>query len=155
MKVTVTGIGFKELQRDLKKMSEEKAIRFKKETYASGLDIQKKAKENLKESKSWDLGNLANSIMVDRIEGGMAAEIGPVAPHGPYVEYGTKPHFPPYKGPDAEGLEGWAKRHGFDSVWPICLVIAERGLPAKPYLLPAYLTVVDKYFNRVKGILRK
>ena len=150
MKVTMTLAGAKELQRYLKNMSEEKSRQVKGEVYASALDIQKAAKNNLKEMGSWDLGNLANTILVDRIEGGEACEIGPTAPYGPHVEYGTKPHFPP---PDA--LEGWAKRHGFDSAWPICMVIAERGLPERPFLLPAYLAVVDKYFNRLKGILAK
>ena len=150
MKVTMTPVGFKELRRDLKKMSEEIAKKVKQETYAAGLDVQKKAKKNLKDMGSWDLGHLANTILVDMTPDGETAEIGPTAPYGPYVEYGTKPHFPP---PDA--LEGWAKRHGFDSAWPICLVIAERGLPAKPYLLPAYFAVVDKFFNRVKEILKK
>jgi len=150
MKVTMKLEGDKELRRYLKNMCDEKIGQFKKETYASALDVQKKAKKNLKEMGSWDLGNLANTILVDKVEGGLAAEIGPTAPYGPHVEYGTRPHFPP---PDA--LEGWAKRHGFDSAWPICLVIAKRGLPAKPYLLPAYLAIVDKYFNRLKGICEK
>jgi len=125
-------------------------MRIEKETYASGLDVQKEAKDRLKEMGSWDLGNLANSILVDRVDGGAASEIGPTASYGPHVEFGTRPHFPP---PDA--LEGWAKRHGFDSAWPICMVIAERGLPARPYLFPAYLAVVDKYFDRLKGIIAK
>jgi len=150
MKVTVTPVGFKELRRDLKKISKEMAAEVNKETYASGLDIQKAARANLKERETWDLGNLANSILVDRTEGGAIVEVGPTAPYGPYVEFGTKPHFPP---PDA--LEGWAKRHGFESVWPICRAIAERGLPENPYLFPAYLDVEGKFFNRVKGILGK
>jgi len=148
MKVTLTSVGHKELQRDLKKMSKETAVKIKQETYASGLDVQKEAKSRLKEMGAWDLGNLANTILVDRSSDGSMVEIGPTAPYGPYVEFGTKKHFPP---PDA--LEGWAKRHGFDSAWPICKAIAERGLPPKPYLLPAYLSVVDKFFNRVKGLL--
>lgn len=150
MKVTMTVSGFKELQRDLRKMSEEMARKAKGEVYASALDIQKEAKDNLKEGGSWDLGNLANTILVDMVDGGDACEIGPTTPYGPYVEYGTKPHFPP---PDA--LEGWAKRHGFDSAWPICLAIAKRGLPPRPYLLPAYLAIVDKFFNRLKEIVKK
>ena len=150
MKVTMTTAGFKELRRDLKKMTEEQVAKVRKETYASGLDIQREAKSNLKEMGTWDLGNLANTILVDRVDGGKAAEIGPTAPYGPYVEFGTKPHFPP---PDA--LEGWAKRHGLDSAWPICMAIAKRGTPARPYLLPAYLDVVDKFFNRIKEILKR
>jgi len=146
----VTLIGAEALRKELASMRRRYVKEVKKETYAAGLDVQRKAKENLKDAGSWDQGNLANTILVDPIKGGVAVEVGPTAPYGPYVEFGARPHFPP---PDA--LEGWAKRHGFDSAWPICLAIARRGLPAKPYLLPAYFAVVDNYFNKLKGILKK
>ena len=141
--------GIDDLQKEIKKMSKEKAMKVKGETYASGLDIQRKAKQNLKGKKNWDTGNLANSILVDRTNGGFVSEIGPTAPYGPYVEFGAGPHFPP---PDA--LEGWAKRHGFSSAWPICMVIAKRGLPARPFLFPAYLDVEPKFFAKLKEILK-
>ncbi len=150
MKTTMTATGHKELQKHLKTASVEKQKRIKAETYASGIDVQKAAVKNLKESGAWDLGTVAYSILVDRVKGGAAVEIGPTAPHGPYVEWGTKPHFPPL-----DALEGWARRHGFDSAWPIAKKISEKGTPAKPFLLPAYLAVVNKYYNRLKEILRK
>ncbi len=151
----MTTTGHKELQKYMKNVPIEKKKRINGETYASGIDVQKAAVKNLKESGAWDLGTVAYSIKVDRIKGGATVEIGPTAPHAPYVEYGTKPHFPPWKGPDAAGLEGWARRHGFDSVFPIALKISKTGTPAKPFLLPAYLAVVNKYYNRLKEILRK
>ena len=140
----------KRLRKLFLKMSKDITVKVDQETYASGLDVRTEAQARLKERKSWDLGNLANSILVDRSSDGSIVEIGPTAPYGPYVELGTKPHFPP---PDA--LEGWAKRHGFDSAWPICKAIAERGLPENPYLWPAFLAVEGKYFKRLKGILGK
>jgi len=149
MKISVDIKGDKEIARALRKMSDDKARKVKGEVYASGIDVQREAKENLRDTETWDLGNLANSIIVDPVEGGMVSEVGPTAPYGPHVEYGTKPHFPP---PDA--LEGWARRHGFDSAWPICKVISERGLPAKPFLFPAWLTVKDKFWKRIREILR-
>ena len=149
MRVTMTSVGNKELSKALKRISAEKMRKIKAETYASGLDVQRKAKQNLKGSKTWDTGNLANTILVDRTDGGSTSEIGPTAPYGPYVEHGTKPHFPP---PDA--LEGWARRHGFESAWPICIAISKRGLPARPFLFPAYLDVEGKYFSRLREILK-
>ncbi len=150
MKVSMVATGHKELQKHMKNVSIEKRKRIKGETYASGLDVQKAAVKNLKESGAWDLGTVAYSILVDRVKGGADVEIGPTALHAPYVEYGTKPHFPPL-----DALEGWARRHGFDSAWPIALKISKKGTPAKPFLLPAYLAVVNKYYNRLKEILRK
>jgi len=148
MKIKVDVTGDKEIARALQKMSEEKARKFKGEVHASAIDIQREAKEKLREMRAWDLGNLANSIIVDLVSGGSVAEIGPEAPYGPYVEHGTRPHFPP---PDA--LEGWAKRHGFDSVWPICKAIAKRGLKARPFLFPVFLAIEKKFWKRIKEIL--
>jgi len=149
MKMKVDVIGEKEIDRALQKMSEEKSRKFKGEVYAAGIDIQREARQKLRDMQAWDLGNLANSIIVDLVSGGSIAEIGPEAPYGPYVEYGTKPHFPP---PDA--LEGWAKRHGFSSAWPICKAIAKRGLKARPYLFPAWLAVKDKFWKKIREILK-
>ena len=149
MKVTMTLVGYKELQRDLKKMSKEVAEKVKKETYASGLDVRKEAQDRLKAFKAWDTGHLANTILVEPSSDGSIVEIGPTAPYGPYVEFGTKPHFPPM-----DALEDWARRHGLDSAWPICKAISERGTPEQPFLFPAYLTVEGKYFNRLKGLLK-
>ncbi len=150
MKVTVDVIGEKEILRALQNLSTEKSKLVKGEVYATGIDVQREAKEKLREMGTWDIGNLANSIIVDRKEGGMVAEVGPEAPYGPYVEFGTKPHFPP---PDA--LEGWAKRHGFDSAWPICKAIAKRGLKARPFIFPAWLAVKDLFWTRIRRILEQ
>ena len=150
MKVTVDVIGDKEILRALEKLGKEKSRLVKGEVYATGIDVRREAQEKLRDMRTWDLGNLANSIIVDLKDGGMVSEVGPEAPYGPHVEYGTRPHFPP---PDA--LEGWAKRHGFKSAWPICKVIAKRGLPAKPYLFPAWLMFKDKFWKRIKEILEK
>lgn len=150
MKITVDVMGEKEIARALRKMSAEKTRQVKGEVYASGIDVQREAKERLRDQGSWDVGNLANSIMVDRVEGGMVAEIWPEAPYGVYVEHGTRPHFPPL-----DALEDWAKRHGFKSAWPICKAIAKRGLKARPFLIPAWLAVKDKFWKRIKEILAR
>ena len=150
MKITLTMEGFKALQKTMKNMAGKQVEDVKKETYAAGLDAQREAKNNLKDMGSWDLGNLANTILAEKGDSGLTCEVGPTAGYGPAVEYGTKPHFPPM-----DALEGWAKRHGFDSAWPICKAISERGLPAKPFLLPAYLVVEEPFFKRLVKILEK
>ena len=150
MKITVDVIGEKEIAQAMNKLCAEKKRKIKGEVYASAVDVQREAREKLREMGTWDLGNLANTTIVDLIASGLIAEIGPTAPYGPYVEYGTKKHFPP---PDA--LEGWAKRHGFDSAWPICRAIAKRGLKPRPFLFPAFLMIRDKFWKRIKEILEK
>ena len=122
----------------------------KAETYASGLDIQRETKQNLKYMKAWDTGNAANSTIVVREKAGFVVAVKVTAPYALYIEKGARPHFPP---PDA--LEGWARRHGFDSTWPICLAIAKRGLPERPFLSPAFLKIRDLYFKRLTRIFTK
>lgn len=148
MNIKVDLLGEKELQKLIKKLIKEKPKEVKAETHASGLDIQREAKMNLKDMKAWDTGNAANSIIVYLT--GYTATIEVTAPYAVYIEHGARPHFPP---PDA--LEGWARRHGFDSTWPICLAIAKRGLPERPFLNPAFLKIRDKYFKKLIEIFKK
>jgi phage protein, HK97 gp10 family len=139
--------GLNELEKSLDRILS-KRERIKREVLMTALDIQRKAKKNLRSAKAIDEGNLRNSIIVDSVQGGMAAEIGSIAPYAPYVEFGTRPHFPP---PDA--LEDWARHHGFKSAWPICRAIAKRGLKERPYLKPAYEEEKDRFVERIKKVL--
>lgn len=151
MKFKVELKGMADLRKELKRQVEKKAP-VKKEILAMAEDIQTQAIDNLRALGAWDLGGagLAGSIIVEVKADGLQAEIGPTAPYGPYVEFGTRPHFPPM-----EALEGWARRHGFSSAWPICKKIAERGLPARPYLSPAFFSHVDAFYDRLKRIMEK
>ena len=93
MKITVDIMGDKEVARALRKMSIDKAKKISGEIYVAGIDVQRVAKERLAGreggTRAWKTGNLANSIIVDLVEGGKFAEVGPEAPYGHYVEYGT------------------------------------------------------------------
>jgi len=122
----------------------------KAEVMNSALNIQKEAGKRLRDYEAIDTGHLRRSILVDSLESGLACEIGPTAGYGPYVEFGTRPHFPP---PDA--LEAWARHHGFDSAWPICRAIAEHGVPEKPYLFPALDGEQRKFIERLEKLLEE
>ncbi len=148
MKMTLSVEGEKELRQQIRKLSAKYKKKVAQETYASGIDIQRTAKENLRAMKKWDTGNAANSIIVQRENQGMTAKVEATAPYSIYIEFGSRPHFPP---PDA--LEGWAKRHGFDSAWPICIAISKRGIPEAPFLGPAYEKEKEKYYQRLIRIL--
>ncbi|MCK4385367.1 MAG: hypothetical protein KAW52_03800 [candidate division Zixibacteria bacterium] len=122
----------------------------KGETYASALDIRRTAMKNLEDMKAWDTGHLSRTIIVDPKKPAFMSKIVVTAPYGVYIEYGARPHFPP-----PEALEDWARRHGFDSTWPICLAISERGLPERPFMSPAFLKIRDLYFKRLTRIFTK
>jgi hypothetical protein len=81
---------------------------------------------------------------------GMVAVVGTNVKYGPYVEFGTSAHFPPIS-----ALEDWAKKHGFESAWPIALAIEKRGTIASPYLYPAYFQHKNKYLKRIESVLKK
>lgn len=82
-----------------------------------------------------DTGQLRNSIAYE-IDGATMprwARIGTNVKHGPFVELGTRPHFPP---PNA--LEPWARRHGFgpSGGFLVARAISRHGTKARPYLVP-------------------
>jgi len=147
MEIKVEIKGLEELRKALKDLKN--LPRVKAEVGTSALEIQSAAKRNLKTAGSIDTGNARNTTIVEFDLNGCSAEIGTVAPYGPYIEFGTRPHFPP---PDA--LEAWARHHGFDSAWPICIAIAKRGLRARPYLLPAYDEVAPKFEKRLAEVYK-
>lgn len=70
-----------------------------------------------------DTGNLRNSIGTDITDGGYAAEIGPTASYGAYVEYGTSRMAPrAYMGPafdrhSGEFVDALSQLAG-KSLWP-------------------------------------
>ena len=119
MNVTVRVEGGKEISRALKKTKGDIRKECEREIYATGLDIQGQARDNLKALRAWKTGNLAGSIEVDPIKDGLTVEIGPTAPYGPYIEYGTV------------------------------------KMAARPYLLPAYLALVNELLKKIKEILRR
>ena len=62
------------------------------------------------------------------------AEIGTNVFYAPYVEFGTRPHFPP-----SSALEGWARKHGFGpgGGFLVARAISRRGTKKQPFLVPA------------------
>jgi len=148
MKFKVNIENEKEIMDEIKKFAE-KDLEVKREVYATALDIQLQAKDNLRALGAIDIRHLSQSILVEPKKDGLEAEVGTEEPYGLYVEFGTRPHFPP---PDA--LEGWARRHGFDSTWPICKAIATHGLPERPYLFPAFFALSGEFYERLRRIFK-
>lgn len=84
-------------------------------------------------------GQLRNSIQIEVNPTAMSADVKVIAKHGPFVEYGTRAHFPP---PDA--LLGWVMRtfgvdqkEGKGIAFTVARKIAKKGTPAQPFLFPA------------------
>lgn len=79
---------------------------------------------------SVDTGRTRNSIAVSSPTDRMR-HIGPNVFWGPFIEFGTRPHWPP-----VGALAGWAHRHG-TSDYAVRRKIGMFGTKPKPFLAPA------------------
>lgn len=89
-----------------------------------------------------DTGNLRASIVPDlqMTPAEVQGIVGTAVTYGPYIEFGTKPHFPP-----VGALIGWVRRHNLAPAgqearvaFLIARKISQRGTKAQPYLVPAF-----------------
>lgn len=148
MKVKITLKGMDALMKEIGRQKSKTAL-IKQEVLASALDIKSQAQDNARALKAIDSGNLRNSIIAETTRNGLSAEIGSPLPYAPYVEFGTRAHFPPM-----EALEDWARKHKIP-VFLVARAIAKRGLPARPYLNPAFFSIEGEFQDRLKRILEK
>ena len=102
-----------------------------------------------------DRGRLRASIST-QVEGHpgdiahMRAVVGTSLTYAPFVEFGTKPHWPPLS-----ALQPWARRHGFPpgnkGAFLVARKIAQFGTPPRPYLLPA----LAESGNEINALLKE
>jgi HK97 gp10 family phage protein len=90
---------------------------------SSAAVVQQKARNAAPE----DTGGLRKSIQA-RVGRGLSITVEALAPHAPFVEFGTRPHMPP-----VSSLAGWALRKGLNP-WAVAMSIARRGTKAQPFL---------------------
>jgi HK97 gp10 family phage protein len=76
-----------------------------------------------------DTGKLRASIKA--VRKGLRSVVTVGVPYGAFVEFGTRPHFPP-----VSALAGWAKRKGMQPILA-AMAIAKHGTKAQPFLRPA------------------
>ena len=95
----------------------------------AGHEVESEAKQRA----PVDTGHLQGSIQ-PRVSGTQVS-IGTPVKYAPYVEFGTRPHYPP---PNA--LQPWARRHGFGprGHFMLAAIIAKRGTKPHPFLIPGY-----------------
>ena len=70
--------------------------------------------------------------------------------YAPFVEFGTRPHFPPIS-----AMQPWARRHGFPAgnagAYMVARAIAARGTRAQPFLIPA----LKESEPEIRGLLNR
>jgi phage gpG-like protein len=93
-----------------------------------------------------DTGRLRASIIPEiRVSGPTQIQgvVGSNVEYAPFVELGTKPHWPP-----VGALEVWARRHGI-SAFLVARAISRRGTKAVKYLERAF----DQNISRIVGYI--
>lgn len=100
----------------------------------SAAAVHASAQQNLTDLGAVDTGTLRRSIAVDLSP--MQAAIGTNLPYAEAVEMGRRAGAPM---PPAGSLLDWLRRHGIPAEMEFIVRkrIAQRGIPARPYLVPA------------------
>jgi len=91
-----------------------------------------------------------NGIRVLFYNSNMAASVGSNLFYAPFVEFGTRPHWPP-KG----ALQRWAERHGMDDEFPIRRAIARYGTLAHPFLFPSFEEEKPRFVKAITDAIKK
>jgi hypothetical protein len=110
----------------------------------SAVTVESKTKENT----PVDTGRLRSSIThsMDTATVPLWAKVGTNIKYAPFVELGTRPHFPPI-----DALRSWASKHGFANAYVICLAISRHGTKAAHMLQRA----IDSSLNTIEGYRKR
>lgn len=123
---------------------------------ATAEEIADLARRNIKNIDAYATGAMYSGIQVSSSPGGLVFTVGCTEKYAPYVEMGTRPHWPPL-----DAIREWCNVRGIpeSAAFPIARAIAQRGLPERPFLYPAFYQGMRNHVNRVRefvgGGLRK
>ncbi len=111
------------------------------------LNIQSGARRRVKV----DRGDLRNRIAHETAPDGLVGRAGTNAEHGPVVEFGRRAGA---KMPPVAEIRDWAKRKGIKdydrAAFLIARAIKKRGIPAAPYLFPAFEEERPQFLGRLE-----
>ncbi len=110
-------------------------------------EIRSLAQRNIREIDAIATGKMQAGVEVTYSKAGLVYAVGTKAAYGPFVELGTRPHFPPL-----DAIREWCRVRGIDekAAFPIARAISRRGLPERPWLRPAFLAGIVQHANRIR-----
>lgn len=118
-------------------------------------ELRKEAIANLDKNKTNNTGDLRKSIIARRIRP-MLWRVRVGEKYGVFVEFGTKPHFPP-----PLELQRWAKRklglshkEARKAGWAIAVAISKRGTRAQPFIRPAIEKIRPLFINAIHRAIK-
>src|SRR5262245_3364065 len=114
-------------------------------------EIADLARRNIKNIDAYATGAMYAGIQVTSSPGGLVFTVGCTEKYAPFVEMGTRPHFPPL-----DAIREWCRVRGIpeSAAFPIARQIARRGLPERPFLFPAFYQGMRQHANRVRAAVQ-
>jgi hypothetical protein len=150
MKIDFKVSGVPELKRLLDQLALVAPAAARREVDIAALNIETRAKQNLTDEGAVDTGALRTSISseVTTDSAGIYAVTVGTNQTGPFIEFGTSPHFPPL-----EPIKEWCSRHGLpeSAAFPIARKIAAHGTPERPFMFPAAESERDQFISEVSA----
>ena len=177
MKVMVKTQGLDKIEKELASFEKKATQGLDQTVKTAAVLCVAQAKKNLSRpypEGAIDTGQLRNNITYEEIitQEGITYRVGTNVSHAPFIEFGTKPHFPPL-GDENKGLMRWAIRHmgaakgktpvfgkvkkadRVDKARSIAFAIAKKiakyGTPPKPFLRPAFIQAKQKLLQDLEA----
>jgi phage gpG-like protein len=130
--MTITVQGLAEAKQKMEQVAGDLAgDDFKKQMQLVTLMVLKTAREEAPVNTGRLKNSLTGEVTVSR-DNIVQGVVGTNVTYGPYMELGTRPHFPPLA-----ALQVWARRHGIP-VFLVARAIARRGTAPRNYLQNAF-----------------
>jgi HK97 gp10 family phage protein len=109
------------------------------------------ARRNIRSNDSYTSGELYDSIVTEVSARGLAIYVGSTSKYAPFVEFGTRPHFPPL-----DAIREWCRLKGIpeSAAFPIAKKIAERGTEAQPFMYPALQAGKRNHLSRLRALIK-
>ena len=115
-------------------------------------EIFAEARRLIKVNDSYASGELYESMEITVTARGLAIYVASTSHYAPYVEYGTRPHFPPL-----DAIRRWCALKGIPiaAAFPIAKKISERGTPAQPFMRPALKAGQRNHLARLRALISR
>lgn len=148
MRISVQIRGLDEVQKKLRQVKEDlRGTPMEQGMKQATLLVERSAKQKAPK----DTGTLAASINSDVTRGGnsVIGIIGTRIKYAPFVELGSRPHFPPM-----QNIAPWARRHGL-SAYGAAVAIAARGTRARHFFRGALEDNEEKIIDLIGDVVAK
>jgi HK97 gp10 family phage protein len=161
--------GLQQLQRRVDELKKKVTTITKEEVARATFEIEAEAKMRA----PVNFGDLRQSGLAEILEGGLKGKVSFSADYAGYIEFGTGTKVSVPQGWEdlarkvqkrekgdwnafKENIQAWMKAKGIDLIYtyPIMLSIYQNGIPAQPYLIPAYRRFAPLFKQRLNSRIK-